>query len=126
MTPATLLSDLTARGMEFWAHGDKLRYRPVDRMTSEELNAIRQHKEAILALLRRIPPFGMDATSTAEPAPVINLETREEAVCRCGSTAWMDTPIHEGQSIRRDCRRCGRFLGFPKWHGVLDEKTSIQ
>jgi hypothetical protein len=39
-------------------------------------------------------------------------------VCdRCGSRVVVDVPIHEGESRRRDCRRCGRFLGWPKWQG---------
>jgi len=39
-------------------------------------------------------------------------------VCRCGSTSWRDVPIHGGQSVRRDCGRCGRFVDFPVWHGI--------
>lgn len=38
-------------------------------------------------------------------------------VCKCGSTSWRDVPIHDGQSTRRDCGRCGRFLDFPIWYG---------
>jgi hypothetical protein len=52
MTPATLLSDLTARGVEFQANGDKLRFRPVDLVKPGEIEAIRQHKLVILKLLR--------------------------------------------------------------------------
>ena len=37
MTPATLLSDLTARGVEFRAQGDKLRFCPVERLTADEV-----------------------------------------------------------------------------------------
>ena len=40
-----------------------------------------------------------------------------DAVCRCGSTAWRDVPIHDGQSIRRDCAKCGRFIRFTVWYG---------
>ena len=36
---------------------------------------------------------------------------------RCGSRLSVDVPIHEGRSIRRDCRKCGRFVGFPVWYG---------
>jgi hypothetical protein len=52
MTPATLLSDLTARGVEFVAREDKLRFRPVAQVTPDELVLIRQHKAVILKLLR--------------------------------------------------------------------------
>ena len=37
---------------------------------------------------------------------------------RCGSTESIDVEIHGGQSIRRDCRVCGRFLKFSRWYGV--------
>lgn len=39
---------------------------------------------------------------------------------RCKSLEFKDVPIHGGQSKRRDCRRCGRTVGFRKWHGVND------
>jgi len=40
-------------------------------------------------------------------------------VCRCGSCRTRDVPIHNGQSIRRDCAECGRFLAFIQWYGRL-------
>lgn len=40
-----------------------------------------------------------------------------DAVCPCGSMTWRDVPIHEGQSVRRDCAQCGRFIEFPIWYG---------
>lgn len=36
---------------------------------------------------------------------------------RCGSTAFVDVLIHDGQSRRRDCGKCNRFLSFPRWYG---------
>ena len=41
---------------------------------------------------------------------------------KCGSTEFRDTLVHDGQSIRRDCAWCGRFIAFPKWH----EKSTLQ
>lgn len=38
-------------------------------------------------------------------------------VCRCGSTKYREFRIHGGKTVRRDCAVCGRFLGFPAWHG---------
>lgn len=35
---------------------------------------------------------------------------------RCHSRDYLDVPIHGGQSIRRDCKRCGRFIRFVKWY----------
>jgi hypothetical protein len=39
-----------------------------------------------------------------------------ETCDRCGSTDYVDTPIHAGNSLRRDCARCGRFVGWPVWN----------
>lgn len=50
------------------------------------------------------------------PAPA-----KAKAVCRCGSTTWRDVAIHDGQSVRQDCARCGRFLRFTVWRGVVLE-----
>ena len=35
--------------------------------------------------------------------------------CKCGSREFVDVAISEGRS-RRDCRKCGRFLGWGKWY----------
>ena len=35
--------------------------------------------------------------------------------CRCGSTEFVDVALSEGRS-RRDCRKCGRFLGWGRWY----------
>lgn len=34
---------------------------------------------------------------------------------RCGATEFVDVPIHDGESIRRDCAQCGRTVSFPTW-----------
>lgn len=46
-------------------------------------------------------------------------------VCdRCQSDQYVDVPIHDGQSLRRDCRRCRRFMGFPTWYEQrMDEEV---
>jgi hypothetical protein len=41
----------------------------------------------------------------------------EKAVCSCGSESWIDVQIHGGQSLRRDCERCGKFIRHVRWHG---------
>lgn len=35
----------------------------------------------------------------------------------CGSSTFVETPIHNGESLRRDCSKCTRFLGWPMWFG---------
>ena len=47
----------------------------------------------------------------ADPRPL-------EACDRCGSTDYVDVTIHNGWSLRRDCTRCHRFLGWPNWRGI--------
>jgi hypothetical protein len=37
--------------------------------------------------------------------------------CRCGCEQWDDVPVHGGQSLRRDCARCGRYQRFVVWYG---------
>jgi len=44
-----------------------------------------------------------------------------KTLCPCGSTRYVDTPIHGGKSIRRNCLQCGKFLGFPVWYGQRQE-----
>lgn len=59
--------------------------------------ALASHKPELLALL------------SAPEAPAWR--------CRCGGPAWQDIGIHGGQSLRRACGSCGRFVGFSLWHG---------
>ena len=49
-------------------------------------------------------------------------------VCdKCGSTEIVDVEIHGGQSTRRDCAKCRRTLGFPKWYGrTIDEEARLE
>jgi hypothetical protein len=75
------------------------------------------------------PPDVMEGSRAAEvrwgyePAPARPVATSDApakpttAGCRCGSTIWRDVPIHGGQSVRRDCGGCGRFLDFAVWYG---------
>ena len=51
MTALDVLTDLRSRGVTLAAAGDKLRYRPVDALTSADLAALREHKADLLALL---------------------------------------------------------------------------
>jgi hypothetical protein len=93
---------------------------PRGSLTPEFLDRLKAHKTEILSLLLRAADFDVDNAPNAEPAPVIEPNTSKNAVCRCGSTAWRDVLIHDGQSLRRDCGRCGRFLGWPIWYGSHD------
>jgi NADPH-dependent ferric siderophore reductase len=50
-TPAALLAELIARGIELQAHGDRLRFRPQKAMTGNLVARDKAHKPALLALL---------------------------------------------------------------------------
>lgn len=112
---ANLLSECDAHGIRLLLAGDGglTIDAPEDTLTPELLDRLKANKAEVLALLRAAtvatlaPPSALSKTP-AKPA---------KAVCRCGSTTWRDVPIHGGQSIRRDCGRCGRFLHFPVWYG---------
>ena len=52
MTAAgALLADLRAAGVAVTVAGDRLRYRPVDRVTADQLERMRAHRAALVALL---------------------------------------------------------------------------
>jgi len=63
------------------------------------------------------------ATGRSEP-DLVELRARTRApadkavTCgRCHCDIYIDVPIHDGQSIRRNCVRCGWLIDFPLWYG---------
>ena len=52
--------------------------------------------------LRPLPPGAVGSGTLDKP-------------CKCGSTEYVEIPIPEGRT-RRDCRKCGRFAGWGRWH----------
>ena len=75
------------------------------------INSLACHKLQILALLAGAAP------ASPSPGAAVQEGTSAHVICRCGSSDWIDTPINNGQSRRRDCARCGRHIGFPWWYG---------
>lgn len=64
----------------------------------------------------QVPRLPTDCETVTPPGVV---SPAPEITCRrCGSTQYVDVPIHNGQSVRRDCTRCGRFVCFPVWYGA--------
>jgi len=70
------------------------------------------------------PPLGAESPPAATPPPdppPIPLPPGAvgsgllDKPCRCGSKEFADFPIGEGRT-RRDCRKCGRFVGWGKWY----------
>jgi len=87
---------------------------PNGTLTPDLLGRLKANKEDVLSLLRS----SLAATPAQAVAGSETLAKSADAVCRCGSTTWQDVPIHNGESMRRDCGRCGRFVGFPVWYGT--------
>ena len=108
MTTAQLLSDLVSRGIELRVRGDNLCFRPAERLNSADIESIRRHKVPLLRLLRA--EGAVYRNPAADPRPHLTCD-------RCEATDYRETPIHDGQSLRRDCARCHRFLGWPCWYG---------
>ena len=114
-TLASLLAECEAHGIRLLLAGDGglTIDAPRDALTPDLLDRLKAHKADVLAMLRPAPE-----AAPALPAPTSDAPAKPaKAVCRCGSTTSRDFPIHDGQSIRRDCGRCRRFLDFPVWYG---------
>ena len=118
-----LLADCDARGIRLLpsSDGGLTMDAPQDALTPDLLARLKTYKADLLALLRPAHEVAQtlpEATGDAPAQPT-------KRVCRCGSTIWRDVPIHGGQSVRRDCGRCDRFLDFPVWYGknTLQKET---
>lgn len=108
---AELLADCDARGI--WLHpagdGGLTIDAPQAALTPDMVARLKAHKAELLALLRPA------AAVQAQPMPT--MKPTAKPVCRCGGVAWRDVPIHDRQSVRRDCAGCWRFIDFPVWYG---------
>jgi hypothetical protein len=139
MTTTSLLADLKSRGVVLTqVDGDIQIQSPKGELTDDDILVIRDHKPELIDLLTVPSRWGEyhDAIAHAFAKP----STREEigplwmtdpdgwlvsipwakptpGTCdRCGSDQHKDFPIHGGQSIRRDCAKCGRFISWPNWN----------
>ena len=66
-----------------------------------------------------------DLMSILREHKALLIEALSVAQCNvCGGSEFDDTPIHEGRSVRRDCRQCGRFHSWPVWYGNNSTTTS--
>ena len=112
---AELLAECDANGIRFVvaSDGGLTIDAPQSALTPDLLERLKTNKADLLALLRPTP----DAVPALPAATRVTPAKPAKAVCRCGATTWRNVPIHGGQSVRRDCGRCGRFLDFPIWRG---------
>ncbi len=65
----------------------------------------------------------LPALPTPTPTP-IEAVYQADACPKCGSAEFRDTPIHDGQSTRRDCSYCHRTWGFPIWTPLSERHES--
>jgi hypothetical protein len=122
-TLADLLADCDAHGIQLLATGDDCLTidAPQDALKPELVDRIRAHKSELLTLLQSTADFDNEGVADSNTTAFIDSIATTKAICRCGSTTWREVPIHDGQSIRRDCGRCGRFLGWPLWYRQPDQ-----
>lgn len=103
-----LVSTLTASGVHLEINDDRLRVEAKPGILTPELvAALKCHKKPLLAMLR------------SEGLPGCNpfADIRQLDQCdRCRAKNYIDVPIHDGRSIRRDCANCHRFMGWPRWY----------
>lgn len=110
-----LLAECDAHGIRLLAAGDGnlILDAPQGALTPDLKGRLKARKGELLTLLGAMPNL-----APASPAASMDTLGKPAAiVCRCGSAAWRDVPIHGGHSNRRDCDRCGRFIDFSIWCG---------
>ena len=111
---AELLADCDTHGIRLVATSDGVLAidAPQDALTPNLIDRLKTYKGELLRLLRPVPDVAPVSPMALNDAPT----TPAKPICRCGSTTWRDVSIHHGQSVRRDCGRCGRFIDFPVWY----------
>lgn len=109
-----LLADCNARGIQLLPadDGGLTIDTPQDALAPELLARLKTHKAALLMMQQTTPEAPAAQSTTPADAPA----TPTKPVCRCGSVTWRDVSIHNGQSVRRDCAQCRRFIDFPVWN----------
>ena len=67
MTAAALLQSLRAKGVSLWAEGDRIRFRaPVGALAEPDKEALRERREAVLALLSPVPKCSLCGRTKAQ------------------------------------------------------------
>jgi hypothetical protein len=122
MKADALLADLRARGVELVADGDRLRFRPVEAVSPDELNALRVFKPEILQRLAdehevslRVAAFQAQLDVwVAEGRIAVPILTLPDVDIRFGRCAGCGEPLDPDRAWR--CDYCVTAL-----HIVLDK-----
>lgn len=95
-------------------------------LTPDDRAVVEHYRVPLAEWLRRPPLPAPDLDETARPKRDHATEATDGAArCRrCGSSRYLDVPVHDGASIRRDCAACRLTVGFPLWRGVAAEVTT--
>jgi hypothetical protein len=80
--------------------------------TAEALKPLCDAIEYFQRKADRIRTLNPEATAQI----VLEPELQQEPCRRCGSRKTYLAIIHAGESLRRDCAQCGRFIDFPSWN----------
>ena len=94
------VADLQSTLAKLWQQGTREAGRPV---------AKTDQSEAVPAVLPPLPPPMIPLPPGAVGSGIL------DKPCKCGWTEYVELPISEGRT-RRDCRKCGRFVGWGKWY----------
>lgn len=116
---ADLAGLLTDRGVELRvSSGGELQLRDREkRLTPADRDLVRHYANALADWLTiSIEPNGPE-DEPSKPAADPPVDSTGPRCDRCGSIEFVEVPIHEGDSVRRDCARCRRTWGFPVWYG---------
>lgn len=119
---------------------------PVASLTLEQQRALAEHKQTLLSMLAPLPTcYIPEDTETDAPEDLGSLnrcmeyfeqlidetgnhyperqaqiilepEPQQSPCRRCGNLTTYLAILHAGESLRRDCAKCGRFIDFPSWH----------
>jgi hypothetical protein len=96
--------DVQAALSALWSVGNTATVENADKMTVENIG-----NDTPLTVLPPLPE-----PLTPLPPGAVGSGTLDKP-CKCGSREFVDVAISEGRS-RRDCRKCGRFLGWGQWY----------
>jgi hypothetical protein len=124
-----LLLRLTGEGVSIATDNHDLLVEASENVLTEELiETLRKRKQEILSHLSAYD--GRPAQGRRDAFTPVALRCRgglltrrprsqySKTGCRyCGSSDYRDTPIHYGESTRRDCAHCDRYIGFVRWYG---------
>lgn len=111
---AWIAAFLTDRGVELRVSpGGELELRDLDkRLFPADRATVHHYADALADWLTKPNVDEFDAEKSVD-----SHDPTAPRCDRCHHAEFRDVPIHDGASIRRDCARCRRTAGLPRWYG---------